>query len=182
MTPSMSNDSRRLISALPCALLFAVALQACAAIPLAALAGPALSTGGEAVVKAGTAYAANGTAYRTFPLPIADVHAAVLEALQRIDVGVKRDETSKKGEIDLDGATEHRKIRVRLTSLTGTLTAMKLVVKRNILASDKATASELLAQVEQVLAEKAKLVTRADVTAVLATNVIRAPAAVRGAA
>jgi hypothetical protein len=42
--------------------------------------------------------------------------------------------------------------------------------------------SALLAQVEQVLAEKAKLVTRTDVTAVLATNVIRAPAAVRGAA
>jgi len=160
----MSNDSRRLISALPCALLFAVALQACAAIPLAALAGPALSTGGEAVVKAGTAYAANGTAYRTFPLPIADVHAAVLEALQRIDVGVKRDETSKNGEIDLDAAAEHRKMRARLTPLTGNLTAMELVVKRNILASDKATASELLAQIEQVLAETAKVVHAADVT------------------
>ena len=164
MTPSMPRDSRRLISPLLCPLVFAVALQGCAAIPLAALVGSALSLGGEVVVKAGTSYAANGTAYRTFPLPIADVHAAVLEALQRIDVGVKRDETSKKGEIDLDGATEHRKIRVRLTSLTGTLTAMELVVKRNILASDKATASELLAQIEQVLAETAKVVHAADVT------------------
>jgi hypothetical protein len=40
---------------------------------------------------------------------------------------------------------------VKLQPLTPVLTAMELGVKRNILASDKATASELLAQTEQIL-------------------------------
>lgn len=165
MTTSMLYECRRSTFTLAGALLFGLGLQGCAAIPLAMVGGSALSTGGEAVVKAGTSYAADGTAYRTFALPIADVHGAVLEALQRTDVGVKREKTSKDGQISLDGTAEHRKIRLRLTPFTGTLTGMEISVKRNVLASDKATASELLGQVEQVLADTPNLAARADVTA-----------------
>jgi hypothetical protein len=42
---------------------------------------------------------------------------------------------------------------VQLTALSSSLTAMTLVVKRNSLVKDRATSSELLEQIEQVLAE-----------------------------
>ena len=46
---------------------------------------------------------------------------------------------------------QRRSVRVYLTPLTPTLTAMKLVVKRNVLMGDKATASELVGETERVL-------------------------------
>lgn len=129
-----------------------VALQGCAAIPLAAVVTPMLEAGGGVLVKTGTEYTASGTVYRTFTLPIDEVHAAVLEAFRRTQVTLEEDEVSVKGE-QLVGTTQHRTVRVQLTPLTPVLTSMELAVKRNLLASDKATTSELLAQTESVLAE-----------------------------
>jgi hypothetical protein len=134
-------------------LILTVILHGCAAIPLAALAGSALEAGGGVLVKTGTAYTAGGTAYRTFTLPLEDVHVAVLEAFRRADITVKKDEASADGQLMIGEAT-HRKVRIRLIPLTRALTQMDLVVKRNFLASDKATASELLQLTERVVAGK----------------------------
>jgi len=142
------------------ALVFAVALPGCAALPLAVLSG-GMQAGGGALVKTGTEYTASGAVYRTFAIPLADVHAAVLEAFHRTDISVARDEASPKGQ-RVVGEAQHRTVRVRLTPLTPALTQMELVVKRNLLASDKATASEVLARTEQVLAEKPMLAARLD--------------------
>jgi hypothetical protein len=55
-----------------------------------------------------------------------------------------------------------RSVHVRLVSLTPVLTSLELDVKRNLLASDKATASELLAETEQVLGEGTPLAVQKD--------------------
>ena len=134
-------------------------LQSCAAIPVAAVSGAVLSSGGSAIVKTGTQYTASGAVVRTFTVPVDDVHSAVVEAFQRTDVAIVKDEASPKKGIRIAAKTPRRKISVQLTDLSPKLTAMELNVKRNFLASDKSTVSELLAQVEQVLAERRQLVT-----------------------
>jgi hypothetical protein len=135
-------------------------LPGCAALPFAVVGGALLQAGGGVIVKTGTEYTASGVVHRTFSIPVADVHAAVLEAFRRTEIGLAKDETSPNGEWTMVGVAEHRKVYVRLTPLTRTLTALELGVKRNLFASDKATGSELLAQTEQALVDR-RLLTRA---------------------
>jgi len=130
--------------------LVATALHGCAAIPLAALAGPLLDVGGGVLVKTGTEYSASGTIYRTFSVPVAQVYGAVIETFRRAQITVTRDDASPQRD-RIAGKLYGRRVHVELLPLTPVLTSMSLGVKRNILASDKATASELLAQTEQML-------------------------------
>jgi len=153
---------RHAISTMRLATVLAMLLQGCAAVPIAAVGSMALQAGGGALVKTGTEYSASGVAHRTFTIPLEDVHAAVLEAFCRADVSLQQDETSKSGQLAIVGEAQHRRIRVRLIPLTRGLTSMELIVKRNIFASDKATASELVAQTEQALAEKPMFAPRLD--------------------
>jgi hypothetical protein len=132
-------------------MLLALAAQGCALFPLAALGGAALNAGGGAITK-GTEYTVSGTAHRTFTSPIDDVHRAILETFDRTGIRVERDESSEKGQ-RLVGEAEHRTVKISLTPLTPTLTSMTLIVKRNILMKDRATASELVEQTERALAE-----------------------------
>jgi len=135
-------------------------LPGCAALPFAVVGGALLEAGGGVIVKTGTEYSASGVVRRTFTIPAADVHAAVLETFRRTQIGLAKDEMSPKGQWTMVGVAEHRKVQVWLTPLTSTLTALEIGVKRNVLASDKATASELLAKTEQGLVD-ARLLTRA---------------------
>ena len=155
-------DVRRTMLRVAAPLTAAVALSGCAALPLAAVAGPLLDVGGGALVKTGTEYSANGTARRTFRLPSAEVHTAVLETFRRAEIPVARDETARDGHQKIVGQAHGRTVRVRIVSLTPVLTAMELDVKRNLLASDAATASELLAETEQVIGEETVVAVERD--------------------
>ena len=55
---------------------------------------PLLDLGGGVIVKTATEYSASGTVYRTFSLPVAQVHAAVLETFRRAQITVTRDDAS----------------------------------------------------------------------------------------
>ena len=135
------------------AMLSAVVLQGCAALPLAALGGAMLESGAGAVVKTGTEYTTTGAAHRTFMIPMNAVRAAILEAFNR--AGITLDDPGEQAD-DKDrirGTMKHRTVSVRLTAFSPSLTGMTLIVKRNALVKDRATSSELLEQVEQVLAE-----------------------------
>lgn len=138
--------------ALVCVLAAAIALQGCAALPVAALGGAALESGAGAVVKTGTEYTLGGTAVRTFMIPENAVRAAVIAAFNRAEVPIT-EQTSKDDGVRIKGELHKRTVRVRLTALSPMLTEMRLVVKKNFLAKDRATTSELLDQIEQVLAE-----------------------------
>jgi hypothetical protein len=128
----------------------AAGLHGCAAIPLALIAAPLLNVSGDVLVKTGTEYSASGTVYRTFALPMEQVRWAVREAFARAQITVTRDDDSPARD-RIAGNLYGRTVRVELLPLTPVLTSMQLVVKRNFLASDKATASLLLAQTEKLL-------------------------------
>jgi hypothetical protein len=131
----------------------ALLLQGCAALPIAALGGAMLQSGAGAVVKTGTEYTTTGAAHRTFMVPMNAVRAAVLEAFDRAGVRVDEAEQQPDDEDRITAKLKHRTISVRLTAFSPSLTGMTLVVKRNALIKDRATSSELLEQVEQVLSE-----------------------------
>jgi hypothetical protein len=149
----MSRTGHHHRLALASGLAWALLLQGCALLPVAALGTFILEAGGGALVKTGTEYTSSGLAIRTFAIPAVDVQAATLRTFGRMQVALVKDEVSQKGQITIRGEAPHRKVRVRLNPLTPTLTQMELQVKRNIVASDKATASELLAETERTLAE-----------------------------
>jgi hypothetical protein len=128
-----------------------VTLHGCAALPVAAVGTAVLGSGAGAIVKTGTEYTTTGAARRTFTVPINAVRAAVLEAFDIAGVRVR--ETNAGEEDDIAGDLHKRTVRVRLTPLSPSLTGMTLVVKRNFLVNDRATSSELLEQIEQVLTE-----------------------------
>jgi hypothetical protein len=134
------------------AIVVVIALGGCAAIPFAALGGAALESGAGAVVKTGTEYTMGGTAIRTFIIPQNAVRAAVIQAFDQAGVAIIEQE-AKDDEVRIVGELHKRTVRVRLTPLSNMLTSMTLVVKRNFLVKDRATTSELLDQVEQVLSE-----------------------------
>jgi hypothetical protein len=131
-----------------------VALQGCAALPLAVVGGSIASAGAGAVVKTGTEYTLTGAAHRTFTVPINAVRAGVLEAFERTGVEVTTsDAAPNEADHRITGTLQHRTLQVRLRALSPSLTAMTLSVKRNFFVRDRATSSELLEQIEQVLAE-----------------------------
>src|SRR4030095_17147728 len=107
-------------------------LPGCAALPFAVVGGALLQAGGGAIVKSGTEYTASGVVRRTFTIPVADVHAAVLEAFRRTEIGLAKDETSRKGQWTMVGIAEHRKVHAWLTPLTRTLPAVEIGAKRQL--------------------------------------------------
>jgi hypothetical protein len=129
----------------------ALAVQGCAALPLAALGGAVLESGAGAVVKTGTEYTMGGTLRRTFTVPINAVRASVLQAFDR--AGIVREPPKDEDDEHIVGRLNHRTVHVGLTAFSESLTGMTVVVKRNWLVKDRATSSELLEQVEQALAE-----------------------------
>ena len=134
------------------ALLTALMLQGCAALPLAALGGAVLESGAGAVVKTGTEYTMSGSARRTFSIPINAVRAGVLQAFERTGVIIEPPEEPGDDNA-IHGRLAHRTVGIRLTAFSESLTGMTLVVKRNFFMKDRATTSELLEQIEQAIAE-----------------------------
>lgn len=92
----------------------------------------------------------NSATYRTFTAPIARVKVASLAALRRM--GIQAGETTKveNGEL-IVAQVGKRDIQVELESLTPTATRMSVVARDGVLAYDKATASEIIAQTGKVL-------------------------------
>jgi hypothetical protein len=129
-----------------------VGLHGCAAIPLTAVGVSVVGAGTGAVVKTGTEYTFGGSVERTFTIPKDAVWSAVLQAFDRAGVKVEAVKVSGDRE-DLEGQLQHRKVRVRLTPFSESLTSLTLTVKRNFFLNDRATTSELLEQIEQCLAE-----------------------------
>jgi hypothetical protein len=146
------GGSARPLTLVTAAMLSALVLHGCAALPLAALGGAVLESGTGAVVKTGTEYTMGGSARRTFTIPLNAVRAAVLEAFDRTGVSVEPPKDSD-DDRSIRGRLWRRTVRVRLTPFSESLTGMTLVVKQGLLLKDRATSSEILEQVEQVLAE-----------------------------
>ena len=135
------------------------ALQGCAALPLAGVGASVVGAGAGEVVKVGTEYTTGGTVYRTVTIPMDDVREALIQTFNR--TGIELTEyTQEDGEQHFIGQLRGRTVHVDLAALSEGLTSVKLLVKRNFFSKDRATTSELLEQVEQILAENPQFALR----------------------
>ena len=122
----------------------------CTGIELPALGAAALSAGLGNAVRAGTEYTATGTAYRTFSLSLEDLAGVVRRTLARMDLPVT--EASVKG----DRLTYHaegidRSVQLSFTPISASVTRLGISVKQDFIRRDRATASEIVTQIEESL-------------------------------
>ena len=150
----------------PGLLVTALLLQGCAALGVTggAVALAAMGEGAGAIVKAGTEYRAGGVAYRTFTVPLDRLHEATRATLTRMDLELQSERSTAKGR-EIVATAQERTINIRLEPLTRSTTRMRLVVKRALLRSDRATASEIIAQTERTLDEASVLAREAAASA-----------------
>jgi len=123
-----------------------LALSGCIAAP--ALAPAAFSAGGD-LVKAGTVRL-GGATLRTFSAPLADVYQATRKTLDSLGFQKPEEEMAEERVI-LHAHGVDRTVRIDLQPITGSMTQMRVSVRKSTLGKDPATASELVAQIEQTL-------------------------------
>jgi hypothetical protein len=147
LAPPGGVQSRRLV-------LLVVALAGlatgCTGIELPALGAAALSAGMGNVVRAGTEYTMTGTAYRTFSLSLEDLAATVRRTLDRMDMPVT-DALVDDIRLELTAEGINRTVRLTLTPISTSVTRLGITVKQNVIVRDRATASEIVTQIEQSL-------------------------------
>jgi hypothetical protein len=141
----------RLIPALLVAAVFPLATAGCTGIELTALGVAALSAGAGGVVKAGTEYTLTGSAYRTFSVSLDELAAAVRTTLVRLQFTVD-EAVADDHELSIEAAGIARTLQLRFTPITPALTRLKVVVRQDLIRRDRATASELLAQIDREVA------------------------------
>jgi hypothetical protein len=126
------------LSTLYCLIL---ALSGCSLLGLAA---PATVSGGAA----GVDYSVTNTAYKTISYPLADVEAALLKALRKMDI---KKVTRKAGEgiVNVTAATSHLDIYIDLEKVTPNVTRIEVSAKKGVFLKDKATATEIIVQTEK---------------------------------
>jgi hypothetical protein len=123
-----------------------LALAGCAGVALPALGAAALSGGVGSVVKAGTEYTLLGTAYRTFSLPLDELAPAIRVTLDRLQF-VLDEAHADDTELTIEAHGLDRSVHLRLTPITPAMTRLTVVVGHP-LRRDRATTTELLAQIE----------------------------------
>lgn len=120
-------------------------LSGCAAIGLSLFGAGAGVTTSTAV-----GYTLNGIAYRTFTAPFPEVRAATLIALDRMGIKVEHKEKTKKGELIKANAAD-RQIEIQLETISPKATRIRTVAKHGVFFQDRATATEIIIQTENVL-------------------------------
>jgi hypothetical protein len=141
----------RSIPALLVAAALPLATGGCAGIELTALGVAALSAGAGGVVKAGTEYTLTGSAYRTFSVSLDELSTAVRSTLTRLQFTVQ-EAVAEDHELSLEAAGIERTVNLRFTPISPAMTRLKVVVRQDLIRRDRATASELLAQIDRDVA------------------------------
>lgn len=126
----------------------ALGTQGCAAVALTLI-------GSGAGVAAGTAtgYTLDGIAYRTFTAPIERVRRAALTTFRRMDIAVVSDEEDEGTGRKIVAQAGDRTVHLELRKLTGKTTRIRVTAKYSTFLRDRATAGEIIAQVEHSLDE-----------------------------
>jgi hypothetical protein len=124
-------------------------LGGCAALGITggAVAVAAVGAGAGEVLRAGTTYSLAGTAYQTFTLPVDGLLEATRAALTRMAFTIERDEAMSLERLIVARGIS-RTIEIELEPLSPAVTRLELVVKRNFLQRDRATASAIIEQIE----------------------------------
>jgi hypothetical protein len=101
-------------------------------------------------VRAGIEYTATGTAYRTFSLSLEDLAALVRHTLDRMDMPVTA-AVAKDAQLTYVAEGIDRTVRLTFTPISTSVTRLGISVKQGIIRRDRATASEIVTQIEQGL-------------------------------
>lgn len=127
------------------AVLIVVTQTGCAAIGLTMVA-TALGVG----TGTATSYTLNGYAYRTFAEPLPVVERATKAALHNMGIQIEGRDTTEQGAV-LRASANERSVKVRLERVTSRTTRVRTVVRINTILMDRATATEIIIQTEDVL-------------------------------
>lgn len=124
-------------------------LGGCAAVGITAgaVAVAAVGAGAGEVIRAGTEYSLTGTAFRTFTASVDTLHEVTRATLSRMAFTLEREEALSPGRL-IVASGMGRSIEIELEPLSPSVTRMELIVKRNFLQRDRATASEIITQIE----------------------------------
>lgn len=118
--------------------------------------GTALGIAGCAAAPVAVAGASSGisftstTATRSFTYSVLSVHAAVLQALERMDIMKTKDEKSGDG-FKMKGKTKRLTIYITLASITPTVAKVSINARRYWFMKDQTVAAEILVQTAKVL-------------------------------
>ncbi len=132
---------------LPTLLCLVLALSGCATVGLAVPAA-AVSSGA-----AGVNYSFTNNAYKTISYPVAEVEAALNKALKKMDIKETKRE-KEEGKVSVAGITSTLHINIELTEITPTVTNIEVKAKKGLFLKDKATATEIIVQIEKNLEVK----------------------------
>jgi hypothetical protein len=129
-----------------------LSLGGCAALGITggAVAVAAVGAGAGEALRAGTEYSLTGTAFRTFTASAETMHEATRSTLSRMAFIVEREEEMSPGRRVVAtgiGCT----IEIEIEPLSPAVTRIELMVKRGFLRRDRATASEIITQIELAL-------------------------------
>ena len=122
----------------------------CTGIELPALGAAALSTGMGSAVRAGTEYTLTGTAYRTFTLSLEDLAAVVRRTLDRMELPIT-EAAAHDERLTIDAEGIDRTVHLSFTPISPSVTRLGISVKQGLVRRDRATASEIVTQVEQAI-------------------------------
>jgi hypothetical protein len=118
-------------------------LSGCALIPFA---GAAAVSGGAA----GVNYSFTNVAYKTISYPVADVEAALHESLKKMNIKEMKREAGE-GIVSITAVTSYLDISIDLEKVTPSVTNIKVNARRGVFFKDKATATEIIVQVQENL-------------------------------
>ena len=100
----------------------------------------------------GVSYTLTNVAYRSFSSPVDQVHHATISALEKMEIMVIDDSKSEDGRT-ITAATMELDITINLEEVTLKTTKIKVDARKKLVLKDKATAAEIINQVEKVLGE-----------------------------
>lgn len=98
----------------------------------------------------GINYTITNIAYKTFNSPLKEVDRATRLALKRMDIKFIADSKTEKGK-RIKAATAELNIIIDLERVTSRTTKIKVDAKKDLIRKDKATAAEIIHQVEKIL-------------------------------
>jgi hypothetical protein len=143
MLPKAGRRPRLLLAGV--VLLLALGQTGCIGVGLTML-GAGLGVGAGTA----TAYTLNGYAYRTFAAPLPKVERAAVLALRNMGIQFEEREATEQGAL-IRASGNDRSIQVRLEEVTSLTTRIRTVVRINKILMDRATATEIVIQTEEVL-------------------------------
>jgi hypothetical protein len=126
-----------------------LSLGGCAALGITggAVAVAAVGAGAGEVLRVGTEYSLTGTALRTFTASVEDMQEAIRSTLSRMAFTLESEEEMSPGR-RIVAIGIGRTIEIELEPLSPAVTRVELLVKRSFLRRDRATASEIITQIE----------------------------------